>query len=203
MNIQDSYSALSMLQSVCRKQKIPFVSYRLPLQTEIITLVQHHSFPDKLENLNDLHHRTGFVIAPFTETNSHVTYFLEPDCVFFDNNIDSVYIDKLAANNRFIDVPDNKNSLQTTSREEFTGNVATAVSAMKSREFQKVVLSKVRVESLPENFSAEDFFLKLCSKYPHAFVYLLQVPGVGCWTGATPEPLLTPVSYTHLTLPTN
>ncbi len=188
---KESYTSLTRLQSVCMKQKIPFVSYRLPLNREIITLVQHHSLPEKLETLNNLHDRTGFIIAPFTESNTHSTYFLQPDCVFFSNDIADIYLEKLAANNRFIDLPDKKNSLQTTSRNEFIGNVAKAVSAMKSNEFQKVVLSKIRTEDLPENFNAEDFFLKLCQKYPHAFVYLMQLPEVGCWIGATPEPLLT------------
>jgi isochorismate synthase len=48
----------------------------------------------------------------------------------------------------------------------------------------------VRLENLPEDFKPETFFLKLCSTYPHAFVYLMQLPGVGCWMGSTPEPLL-------------
>jgi isochorismate synthase len=30
----------------------------------------------------------------------------------------------------------------------------------------------------------------LCDKYVNAFVYLFQIPGAGCWIGATPEPLL-------------
>jgi len=188
---KESYTSLTRLQSVCRKQKIPFVSFRLPLNREITTLVQHHSLPEKLETLHNLHNRNGFIVAPFTESGIHSTYFLQPDCVFFSNDIADIYLEKLVANNRFIDLPDNKNSLHTTSYKEFTDNVATAVSAMKSNEFQKVVLSKVRFESLPENFDAENFFLKLCQKYPHAFVYLMQLPEVGCWIGATPEPLLT------------
>ncbi len=188
---KESYTSLTRLQSVCRKLSIPFVSYRLPLNLEIITLVQHHSLPEKLETLNNLHDRTGYIIAPFTESSTHSTYFLQPDCVFFSNDIADIYLEKLAANNRFVNAPTKNNSLQTTSRNEFVGNVANAVSAMKSNDFQKVVLSKVRTEALPENFDAQDFFLKLCQKYPHAFVYIMQLPEVGCWIGATPEPLLT------------
>ena len=53
------------------------------------------------------------------------------------------------------------------------------------------MLSKVRVEKLSDNFQPEAFFLQLCQKYPHAFVYIMQLPEVGSWVGATPEPLLT------------
>ena len=188
---KESYAALCKLQTVCLRQNIPFASYRLPLNREIITVVQHHSMPERLKSLNDLHEKTGFVVSPFTESPAHETFFLQPDCVFFSNNIAEIYIDKLAANDRFIEIEKNKNTTKTTTSEEFIGNVNKAVSAMKAAEFQKVVLSKLRVEQLPDDFQPEQFFLTLCRKYPHAFVYIMQLPEVGCWIGATPEPLLT------------
>ena len=188
---KESYAALCKLQTVCLRQNIPFASYRLPLNREIITVVQHHSMPEGLKSLNDLHEKTGFVVSPFTESPAHETFFLQPDCVFFSNNIAEIYIDKLAANDRFIEIEKNKNTTKTTTSEEFIGNVNKAVSAMKAAEFQKVVLSKLRVEQLPDDFQPEQFFLTLCRKYPHAFVYIMQLPEVGCWIGATPEPLLT------------
>lgn len=188
---KESYAALCKLQTVCMRQNIPFASYRLPLNREIITVVQHHSMPERLKSLNDLHEKTGFVVSPFTESPAHETFFLQPDCVFFSNNIAEIYIDKLAANDRFIEIEKNKNTTKTTTSEEFIGNVNKAVSAMKAAEFQKVVLSKLRVEKLPDDFQPEQFFLTLCRKYPHAFVYIMQLPEVGCWIGATPEPLLT------------
>ncbi len=188
---KESYAALCKLQTVCLRQNIPFASYRLPLNREIITVVQHHSMPERLKSLNDLHEKTGFVVSPFTESPAHETFFLQPDCVFFSNNIAEIYIDKLAANDRFIEIEKNKNTTKTTTSEEFIGNVNIAVSAMKAAEFQKVVLSKLRVEQLPDDFQPEQFFLTLCRKYPHAFVYIMQLPEVGCWIGATPEPLLT------------
>lgn len=188
---KESYAALCKLQTVCLRQNIPFASYRLPLNREIITVVQHHSMPERLKSLNDLHEKTGFVVSPFTESPAHETFFLQPDCMFFSNNIAEIYIDKLAANDRFIEIEKNKNTTKTTTSEEFIGNVNKAVSAMKAAEFQKVVLSKLRVEQLPDDFQPEQFFLTLCRKYPHAFVYIMQLPEVGCWIGATPEPLLT------------
>jgi len=188
---KDSYTSLLKLQSVCLKNNIPFVSYRLPLSHEIITLVQHHSMPQKLESADNLQLKTGFVVSAFNNTASNEMYFLQPDCVFFSNDIAGIYIEKLEANTRYSGIRKNQNSLTSTSFEEYTGNVNKAISAMKNAEFQKVVLSKVRVEKLADNFQPETFFLKLCQKYPHAFVYIMQLPETGCWTGATPEPLLT------------
>ena len=186
-----SYQFLSRLQTVCLKQNIPFVSYRLPLDTEIITLVQHHSLPEKSDSLQDLDQKTGFIVSPFDETAGHGTFFLKPDCVFFSNEIEDIYIQKLSENNRFISQEKLSNKdIQTTTSDEYINNVNAAKMAMTEGKFHKVVLSKVRLEKLPEGFKPETFFLKLCSTYPHAFVYLIQLPGVGCWMGATPEPLL-------------
>ena len=186
-----SYQSLSRLQTVCLKQNIPFVSYRLPLDTEIITLVQHHSLPEKSDSLQDLDQKTGFIVSPFDETAGHGTFFLKPDCVFFSNEIEDIYIQKLSENNRFISQEKLSNKdIQTTTSDEYINNVNAAKMAMTEGKFHKVVLSKVRLEKLPEGFKPETFFLKLCSTYPHAFVYLIQLPGVGCWMGATPEPLL-------------
>jgi isochorismate synthase len=187
----NTYQQLSNLQKVCLKQNIPFVSYRLPLETEIITLVKHHSFPEKSDSLQDLDQKTGFIVSPFDETAEHGTFFLKPDCVFFSNEIEEIYIKKLSENNRFLSLEKlSENDLKTTTSEEFINNVNSAKIAMTDGKFHKVVLSKLRLENLPINFQPETFFLKLCSTYPHAFVYLIQIPGVGCWMGATPEPLL-------------
>ncbi len=182
---------LQKLQQICLKQNIPFVSYRLPLETEIISLVQLHSIPEKLGSLQNLDKRTGFIIAPFDVNENLETCFLEPDCVCFSDNIEDIYLKKLSENTRFLHLGKTTiDGMQTTLHSEFTGNVKLAVDAMKVGKFNKVVLSKIRIENLHPDFSAPDLFLKLCFNYPHAFVYLIQLPGVGCWMGATPEPLL-------------
>lgn len=188
---KSSYQSLSNLQTVCLKQNIPFASYRLPLDTGIITLVQHHSLPEKLDSIQTIDEKIGFVMAPFDETEEHGTYFLKPDCVFFSNEIEESYIQKLSENNRFLSLEKlNGKNIQTTTSDEYINNVNAAKFAMTDGKFHKVVLSKIRLENLQEDFKPETFFLKLCSTYPHAFVYLIQLPGVGCWMGATPEPLL-------------
>ena len=186
-----SYQSLSNLQTVCLKQNIPFASYRLPLDKDIITLVQHHSLPEKLDSIQNIDKKIGFVVAPFDETAEHATYFLKPDCVFFSNEIDAVYIKKLSENNRFLSIEKlSEKNIQTTTPTEYINNVEAAKIAMTEGKFHKVVLSKVRLEKLNDDFKPETFFLKLCEKYPHAFVYLIQLPEIGCWMGATPEPLL-------------
>lgn len=65
-----------------------------------------------------------------------------------------------------------------------------AMDAFKNGQFQKLVLSKVKLIEKPQDFDLLDFFAKLESAYPSAFVYLLASPECGIWLGATPEALL-------------
>lgn len=186
-----AYQSLAKLQTVCLKRNIPFASYRLPLQQNITTLVQSESFPEKLDSLQCIDQKSGFVIAPFEESVFHETFFLKPDIEFIDDNVGDEFIESLEANSLFISVErPSGNKITTTSITEFTGQVNTAVKALNEGKFHKVVLSKVRLEELDDDFQPADFFLRLCEKYPHAFVYMIQLPQVGCWMGATPEPLL-------------
>ena len=189
-NPYQKYPQISKLQKVLLQQNIPFASYRLPLKTEITTLVQHHSFPEKLNSLHDIYTKIGFIVSPFTESNEHGTFFLKPDYIFFSDKIEDNYIQKLSENSLFQELERANNMSETTSPDEYIRNVNNAVEAMKIGKFNKVVLSKVRIEQLPDDFQPDVFFLKLCSNYPHAIVYMLQLPEVGCWIGATPEPLL-------------
>jgi len=185
------YQSLKELQQVCLKQHIPFASYRLPLQTEITTFVQYHSFPKKFDFTKLPESLQGFVIAPFFETASCSPFILEPDDVFTSGDITPEFIMSLSEINLFLDTEKpSVDNLTTTTRDEFISQVNEAKHAMNDGIFHKVVLSKIRVQQIPDTFDASTFYLRLCEKYPHAFVSMIQLPEVGCWIGATPEPLL-------------
>jgi isochorismate synthase len=186
-----TYNLLSDLQTVCLKQNIPFASYRLPLETEITTIVQSQSAPEKLSSLDTLNQKSGFIVAPFLNSENNETYFLQPDNLFYGNNITTEFIKNLSSITQFVSIkkPSVKNNI-TTLPADFIDQVNNAKIAIVDGNLHKVVLSKIRVEELEEDFNASVFFLKLCEKYPTAFLSLIQLPDVGCWIGASPELLL-------------
>ena len=186
-----TYSPLGQLHKVCLKQNIPFASYRLPLKEEITTLVQQNSLPEQIDSLQHFETKSGFVIAPFNESVNCGIFLLKPDNIFISNNIDRNYIHELAENTHFLNiVQPAKSELSTTVSEDFIQQVNLAKEAIAEGQFNKVVLSRVKLESLNDDFDASDFYLKLCKLYPHAFVYMIQIPQVGIWMGATPETFL-------------
>lgn len=74
---------------------------------------------------------------------------------------------------------------------EFTAIVRDAIDFIRATGIAKVVVSRTASMPLPADFDPLSTFLSLCSRYPHAFVSLVSIPGIGTWLGATPEVLLT------------
>jgi isochorismate synthase len=81
-------------------------------------------------------------------------------------------------------------SEESTSKEDFIHQTEEIKKIISEGQCTKIVLSKVRMEDKKSDFNPVKLFEKLCSIYPHAFVSFLQLPGTGCWIGASPEPLL-------------
>ncbi len=55
---------------------------------------------------------------------------------------------------------------------------------------QKLVLSRSKKVSLPENFDVQNYFAKICETYHHSFNYFIHIPNQCSWIGATPEELI-------------
>lgn len=88
------------------------------------------------------------------------------------------------------------NSSKPIEKNEYFDIIERAVSSIKAGTFQKAILSRTKI--LPfDSKKTLNFYQKLCSSYPNAFVYLLQLPSNECWIGASPELLLS-VKDRHL-----
>ena len=182
---------LDSLQKILQENKIPFVSYRLPREKDIVTLVQSNGLPQEIDIENFDFSKAGFIVSPFCVSEQYKSYFLSPDYIFYNNDIPDEFLQKTSETRQFIDREENKTTdIKTTLVDEYCANVRCAISEIKNGVLNKVMLSKVRVENLPDCFKPESFFASLCETYTDAMVYFLQIPNVGCWIGATPEPLL-------------
>ena len=73
---------------------------------------------------------------------------------------------------------------------EFTELVRRAVDFTHASGVAKVVVSRTLEQPLPADFHPMTMLVALRKRYPHAFVSLVGIPGVGMWLGATPEVLL-------------
>lgn len=179
------------LLHVCLERRIPFVSYQKPGETGITTLVQHTAAPRKLKSILDLDAAAGFVVAPFYGSEAFPAMLLEPD--FICNGalpvVDAI-VEKLQDCNAFLGIKAKADDIHEATAAEFTAQVEAIRSKIKEGVISKAVLSRIKVEEGVEGINLVGLFDTLCRSYPNAFVYILQMPGVGCWIGASPEPLV-------------
>lgn len=186
--------------------EIPFASYRLPNAADTTTLVQFSKTlsPLALHSESDI---KGFAFAPFDLTGNSRSILIAPDLFFQGQRVSSSavfsaaknyslgaeFLRALSANAADLCSPKflyRDKAVRSASKETYCTGVATAQAAMQAGAFRKVVLSRSETSPLPDAFNAFEFFTALCKAYPHAFVSLVSLPGIGTWIGATPEVLL-------------
>lgn len=171
----------------CLVKRLPFAVYRLPGKQDITLVVQCGQPAVVVEEMITNFPVRGFLIAPFSRQNGK-TYLIRPDLVF-RNFVPS------ALQKALEELPDGPDLLHTTiapddtRKEDYFIQVEDIISGIGRKEFEKVVLS--RVKSVKGHYLTQitRIFHLLGTAYPDAFVYLFHVEG-NCWTGATTEPLV-------------
>ncbi len=124
----------------------------------------------------------GFFIAPFRENKNHPRLFIPAEISLPTQNhlLQQVRSHPLAETT----IPD------TTSKQDYEVSFQTLKQAINDNKIEKAVLSRTLFSEIITRKNAATFFFALENAYPHAMVYLINLPGIGCWAGATPETLL-------------
>ncbi|MDO5665735.1 MAG: chorismate-binding protein [Bacteroidia bacterium] len=181
---------LKALLRILLVKNIPFVSYRLPNTPDIYTFIQL-SNPERISSFKQIEEKRGFIVVPFSNKKADNTFFISPDIILKNSDFGDEIFEEI---NRYKDIETEKaipSTPLTTSSEEFLSNVTEVISLTQRKRMDKVVISRIKVTKVSENFRTEEFFCNLSDKYPTAMTYLFQIPEAGCWAGATPELLLT------------
>ncbi len=183
---KNELSVLQSLHQTCKKQNFSFVSFALPYNDKVKTFVQYASKPCVLNGFENIEQESGFLFAPFT-IDKHGAYLIEPDAVF-DTYTEKIVLPDFSNNEPIKRTL--KNNTSSTLKDDFVTQIAYIKRQIVNKLVEKVVLSRINVEQLSADFSITSLFIKLCNSYPHAFKYVIDIPGVGCWMGASPEPLV-------------
>ncbi|MGB5942725.1 MAG: chorismate-binding protein [Leeuwenhoekiella sp.] len=156
------------------RDQLPFVLYRKPNTSLVKGLMQE----DKQVNYSERFGDTGFVMAPFDNSENAVLIPGQPT---------TVTLPALPKFNQKKIIDFSSEELQKFSH---IALVEKALNTIKQSKLEKVVLSR---KQIVKNECANPFeaFQKLLILYPTALVYLWYHPEVGTWLGATPETLLT------------
>ena len=156
------------------KKKLPFVAYKKPNETSVFGLFQND---DILHTITTDFNSTGFVFAPFKESDKTVFFPLKKSKLIKEPFVKQ----QIELNNRL------HNS--TASKENHISIVEKAIEEIHKNVFKKVVISRKEIVAL-EGVEVEEIYARLLQMYPNAFVYVWFHPKIGLWFGATPETLL-------------
>lgn len=179
---------LAQLLNLCLEKNIPFVSFRLPYESNIQTWVQLSGKFNFVETFNEVADQTGFVYAPFHRKTDFPFVFFEPELIFENDNFDDSLIEEISKKEPLY--PEYKYDLPFEISHQDYLNQAKIIIDFFDNDFPKAVLSRVQLENKPKNFDAGSFFIKLQEVYPNAFCHIINIPGAGAWVGASPETLL-------------
>ena len=157
------------------QNKLPFVVYRKPNESEVKALLQKDSTLHITKDFT----QTGFVFAPFDDKEDAVLIpFSKSEYSTIDVAIHArIGIHSISENNFFED------------KEHHIDLVQKAIQKTDSGLFEKVVVSRQEAVTM-EDSNPLDTFKRLLKIYPTAFVYCWCHPKVGLWLGASPETLL-------------
>jgi isochorismate synthase len=195
---------LAFLTEYASSNDFPFALWRLPDSQVKHLLIshEHRKFPKEniIEELPP-----GFIFAPFDKDKDAV--YLPADLLFsFQNgkirhDEDPVSVHsmnwlektfrKTTAKTSIKPATGTATAAPVTKDDDFLALIRTALSELEKNTFEKIVPSRARVVALPEDFELINAFGKLADRYPNALVTLVNIPGIGCWAGATPETLVT------------
>jgi len=192
---------LRQLHLACQASGLPWVSYRLPGESEPHTLIHLDPTPA----IFDASSANGFVIAPFDFPEKQ-GYWLRKDVLLSGFSPDLHQAHTATLNTRQLiqlsllhekynqELEPNgeatSNGSNPVNQTTYEAQVAAALAEIERGLLEKVVLSRFADVPLPADSRPDLIFEALCSLYPTAFVSLYAIPGVGCWIGASPELLL-------------
>ena len=146
---------------------------------------------------------TGFLFSPFDGEKekaflkANLTFAFEHGEVTTDNDVadyeaQSDHIESARTSNTH-PLPfhiSNKTRKGSASREEFIELIEKSMRLIQANQLEKLVPSRSKEISLPNNFDLLAVFNSLCSLYPNAFISLVSTPEYGTWIGASPELLV-------------
>lgn len=171
-------------------KNLPFAVFSLP-EEETFTLVCQKDFEVKEIDILDIEEFKGFVVAPFKAARTGSAFLIRPDfMVTSEEELDPLMEHALPLPDVSISDSEREIENHVISRHAYMGNMEYIINLLQKEELHKVVLSRVISHPTPQSFSPGNLFNQLATEYPKAFVYLMNLPEEGTWTGASPESLL-------------
>ena len=163
-----------------------YVLFRLPHQHTYTRLIQQRSKPRTFTHLTAVPSTGGYLIVPFTVTDSTPIVLIEPD--------QASQAELPTLGNVHAETGPSDSELR---RAHYAASFTEVHSCITKGQVDKVVLSRrLHLPFIGNTAEAESFFFKACRYCPNSMVTLWHTPDTGTWLVSSPEPLL---EYAHHT----
>lgn len=156
--------------------------YRLPY-ADHYTKLEAQGEPLILNSIDEIGGRTGFVIAPFIQSEECPIVILPSDKLI-------VKSEEFATAS--ISHPTANSSLFTlhSSHTDYAAAFTRFHDAVTDGRFRKLVLARQKSVRLDAGADVEQMFLSACQMYPRLMIMLFSTPQTGTWLISTPEILI-------------
>lgn len=190
---------------------LPMALWREPNTDQVYAVVSLSE--ETVSGSVDLNERKpAFIFSPFDQHNGHQSHQIAADLLWsrgvfrregmswstqqqknferFQWAVQGVSIGLIPGTTAWYSSPNQFEGINYLDRRQFCNLVDQASDLIRRSDIDKIVVSRVTDTPLSADFDPIIFFNELCARYPHAFVSLVAIPGVGTWMGASPELLL-------------
>lgn len=171
------YEALAL----ALENNIPFYAYRLPGNPDVCFGAQ---LSGEVRIFDRMIWEDGFVVVPFEESEVVPSFFIRAEVSFCNATADSDMIGRLKEKRKD---KETRCPEKSVTREEYDRQVTEMIAALQRGEALKMVLSRGMTLETNGYRRSATWFQKMTENYPDAFVFLVSVPGMTAWMGATPE----------------
>lgn len=146
-----------------------FALYSLPNDDNYFLIRQQSSAITPFDGVT--FDQPGFVFHPFTVSEKYPSVLIKKD--------------KFDKNPRIRFKSENKGKVKVINQTTYLNTVDRFIEATQNC-FKKLIFSRIETVNLPTD-DLFPLFIALQATYPDTFVYLVNIPSIGCWMGASPE----------------
>ena len=161
-----------------------FVFYRMPYAETYVEIEQLDGQPETLQSPLELDGHSGFVVAPFSYSDTEPLILIRPDKV---TTADVPHAEGEPGEDCCLDIDAN---VKERERKDYAIDFSNYHSRLECGDFQKIVLARSTELPRKGEVDLKNLFFKACNEYPRVFVALVSTPVCGTWLVATPEILL-------------
>ncbi|NOU58993.1 isochorismate synthase [Marinifilum caeruleilacunae] len=180
--------------NVCLGKDIAFYAFTRPDSNTLEFGAQIEGETEKYDELKECFAKSGFVFAPFHANEKYQSHFIRREISKI--NQESLQLIKSKADIAL----QNHDDLHISSREEYQAQIEFMLADLKGEKLEKAILSRIELLENKGRKDAVSSFLNLRDTYPKAFVFMVDIPKVGLWIGATPERLVRKCESTFETM---